>query len=417
MVISYENKRHTNSFKTLITNHPQITSYYIKMEQEQLSIFIRTMGEGGAQRVAYLLSNYLSSKYHTKIVTYYDVPPRYPVDIKKTLVHHSNWKIIRWIMFPIAIFKYHRYLKKEDVSISLSMLELDNFINIITCYFTKKQGIISVHSMPSLVLNNASKLSKILSYITFTLARVTRTPIIAVSNGVKEELVSIYKLDSNLISTLYNPLDIKEIQDLALIPVCKSQIPTIVTVGRLHPIKGQWHILRVFRKIQQIHPEYMLIIIGDGEERHYLESLANELDLKDNVLFLGWIDNPYKYISKSTVFVLSSLSEALPNVLVESMACACPIVATNCSPGIGEILGTNNTCGIISKKMSGRKYKVNEPLDDGERDLYNNLLKILENPELREKMALECKERAKLFDVQIGIQKYVELIENCVTWT
>lgn len=86
------------------------------------------------------------------------------------------------------------------------MLDLDNCINIITCYFTKKQGIISVHSMPSLVLNNASKLSKILSHITFTLARVTRTPIIAVSNGVKEELVSIYKLDSNLISTLYNPL-------------------------------------------------------------------------------------------------------------------------------------------------------------------------------------------------------------------
>lgn len=71
------------------------------------------MGEGGAQRVAYLLNNYLSSKYHTKIVTYYDVPPRYPVDIKKTLVHHSNWKIIRWIMFPIAILNIIDISKKR----------------------------------------------------------------------------------------------------------------------------------------------------------------------------------------------------------------------------------------------------------------------------------------------------------------
>ena len=130
------------------------------------------------------------------------------------------------------------------------------------------------------------------------------------------------------------------------------------------------------------------------------------------MVFLGWQENPYKYMKKSTVFVQSSLSEALPNVLVESLACGCPVVAAGCSRGIEEILGSDDRCGFIVEKMSGERYSAKDALDAGELDLYNAMLWVLRDVSLRADMSEACKERAKMFDLDIGIHKYVELIEK-----
>jgi glycosyltransferase involved in cell wall biosynthesis len=84
--------------------------------------------------------------------------------------------------------------------------------------------------------------------------------------------------------------------------------------------------------------EVRLIILGDGNERHELEQLAEQLEIANDVCFAGFVDNPYKYMSKSSLFVLSSNYEGIANVLIEALACGCPVVSTDCPSGPHEVL-------------------------------------------------------------------------------
>lgn len=274
------------------------------------------------------------------------------------------------------------------------------------------QPIISVHGMPS---NNYGVIYKIIKYIVFLLAKYTNTNIIAVSNGVKNELVQLYNIPVAKITVIYNPIDIDTISNLALKPVdeylFETKIPIIITVGRLNKVKGQWHLLRVFAELQKTYP-CQLVLCGEGPEKEYLQILARELNILDHVLFLGWCDNPYKYMANSTLFVQSSLSEALPNVLVEALCCGCPVVAANCSSGIVEIIGSDEKYGLLSEKMSGNQYSINEPLDLSEQHLLIQMKRVLSDSQLRGTLHKNGMERAKYFSTEVRIKEYEELISS-----
>ena len=86
------------------------------------------------------------------------------------------------------------------------------------------------------------------------------------------------------------------------------------------------------------------------------------------------------------------------------------MVAAGCSDGISEILGSDGSCGIVTKKMSEVRHLPTEPLDEGEISLLEGMEEVLLNSERRNAMAIQCIERAKMFDVDVGIQKYVQII-------
>jgi glycosyltransferase involved in cell wall biosynthesis len=81
-----------------------------------------------------------------------------------------------------------------------------------------------------------------------------------------------------------------------------------------------------------------LIILGEGEERGQLEALIMASGLSADVDLHGFVENPYAYLSRADAFVLSSRWEGLPTVLIEALACGCPVVATDCPSGPREIL-------------------------------------------------------------------------------
>jgi glycosyltransferase involved in cell wall biosynthesis len=110
----------------------------------------------------------------------------------------------------------------------------------------------------------------------------------------------------------------------------------IVSVARLIPIKGMSYLIRAMTHLK----EGSLVIIGDGPERKKLELLSRRLGLRDRVFFSGWVSDRSKistYLSQATVFVLPSLSEGLPRVLVEAMACGLPVIATDVG-GVPEVV-------------------------------------------------------------------------------
>jgi glycosyltransferase involved in cell wall biosynthesis len=117
-----------------------------------------------------------------------------------------------------------------------------------------------------------------------------------------------------------------------------KECPVLVAAGRLAPWKGFTDLLHAMKLLER-GPKVRLLILGDGPLRAELQGMIDELGLRDAVQLLGYVDNPLKYYRQADAFVLSSLVEGLPNVLVEAMLCGCTPVATDCPTGPREVLG------------------------------------------------------------------------------
>lgn len=115
------------------------------------------------------------------------------------------------------------------------------------------------------------------------------------------------------------------------------EVPLLVAAGRLAPWKGFADLIRAMRVLAS-RRNARLLILGDGPLRSELQRMVDELGLSENVSLVGYVENPLKYFRAADVFVLSSLVEGLPNVLVEAMMCGCTPVSTDCPTGPREVL-------------------------------------------------------------------------------
>jgi len=166
--------------------------------------------------------------------------------------------------------------------------------------------------------------------------------IVAVSNGVAENVSSVMNLERKKIITIYNPIVSSDLffqanQEIKHQWIKEKGCPVILGVGRLVHQKNFSLLIKAFARVQRNRLS-RLIILGDGKERDDLQRLVREYNLCDSVDLLGFVDNPYAYMTKADLLVLSSNTEGLPTVLIEALACGCPVVSTNCSGGPAEIL-------------------------------------------------------------------------------
>ena len=162
----------------------------------------------------------------------------------------------------------------------------------------------------------------------------------SVSAGVADDLQGYIR--NREIVPLYNP-----VVDNGLLAQTKKEVdepwlrshgrPVILAVGRLGPEKDYPTLLKAL-KLMREKAHARLIILGEGRERANLEKMIASLGLEGAVKMPGFAENPYAYMSRADVFVLSSVREGLPNVLIEAMACRVPVVSTDCPYGPREIL-------------------------------------------------------------------------------
>ncbi|RKQ96837.1 glycosyltransferase involved in cell wall biosynthesis [Kushneria sinocarnis] len=167
---------------------------------------------------------------------------------------------------------------------------------------------------------------------------------IAVSHGVADNLQRVTTLPAERIRVIYNQVVGPELQERAAEPVeCSwledAEVPVLLAVGRLVTKKDYPTLLRTLARLRQRMGEVRLIILGEGDQRSHLEALRSELGLEQAVALPGRIDNPFAWMARADLLVLSSISEGMPSVLIEAMACGCPVVATDCPAGPAEILG------------------------------------------------------------------------------
>lgn len=219
--------------------------------------------------------------------------------------------------------------------------------------------------------------------------------ICCVAETVKQCFQACVKIPDEKIETIYNPLEIKELEDLsATTPYSKTNRLRLVTVGRLNPQKGYDRLLRVASRLQKDDLNFELHILGTGPMEHFLNNYVVDNHLEDRIVFHGFRENPYPFIRFADAFVCSSLREGYSTVVTESVLLETPVITVNCS-GMREILGES---GII--------------VDNNENALYLTLKEILLNQERLSLLKDITVRRAKILKERNSYQAIEELLYN-----
>lgn len=243
-----------------------------------------------------------------------------------------------------AIPALARYLRDERPDAVLGVLDYANFAAIIARRLSDQpvRTVASVHNHMSSAAANAQR-----PHLRHVIPLARRfypdaDAIVCVSDGVASDLGAVMEAAPKSLTTIYNPVITPRVAKLAADPIphewlAENDVPVILGVGKLRRQKDFATLIRAFAQVRRKRSAH-LIILGDGPERNELQRLADELGVTDDVDMAGFDPNPYAFMSRAAVFALSSAWEGFGNVLVEAMACGCPVVSTDCPSGPAEIL-------------------------------------------------------------------------------
>jgi glycosyltransferase involved in cell wall biosynthesis len=297
-----------------------------------------------------------------------------------------------------AIPALARYLSNERPEAILGVLDYANFATILARRLAglPVRTVASVHNHMSSAAANAQR-----PHLRHVIPLARRLypdadAVVCVSDGVANDLAASVGVPSALLTTIYNPVITPRILELAGAPAphrwfAPGDVPVILGVGKFRRQKDFATLIRAFARLRKKYPAH-LILLGDGPERAELERLTRELGIASEVDMPGFNPNPYAFMARASVFVLSSRWEGFGNVLVEAMACGCPVVSTDCPSGPAEILA------------NGRYGKL-VPVGD-ERALANTIVAQIDAPIGIDEAA--C--RANEFTAATSAARYEEIL-------
>lgn len=250
------------------------------------------------------------------------------------------------------------------------------------------------------------------------------TEIVAISKGMKSDLVKNYSIPSEKISVINNPYDLANIKTKGLeIPkvVMKKNNINFVSFGRFTKVKNQILLINLFCLLKEKYSNIRLFIFGEGIEEMKLKSRVTELSLEGVVKISPYEKNPYPIIKNADALLLPSINEGFPNIMIESLALGTPVIASDCISGPREILVPeevedyeekitsfkikNN--GILTRRLHEGNNSLH--LDDNEKDFYNAIVEFLEK-DLKFDLSIES---IMQYDLESIGKKYLELIDKC----
>lgn len=369
-----------------------------------LLVVIPLLAGGGAERVATLLLQHIDRKKFEPSLVMYRKSGVYMDELPPGLrVVDLGFRRRTLLGLPKIIWRLARVIRREKPDVVLSFL---TYCNLITIAATRLSGVkttVVVSERNNLTMElkaeplRYSLLQKLGVRMLYSLADV----ILANSRGITEDLVENFGVSTQKVEVIYNPVNIERISHLVREPVdhpwFDDELPVVIAMGRLEPQKGYPYLLRAIARVKNIRP-CRLMILGEGKKRGELEYLAQELGIKQNVVFLGFKKNPFKYLARADVFVLSSLWEGFPNVILEAMACGTPVIATCCPSGPEEII-TDGVNGILV------------PVGN-EKALGNAILRVLTEGKLMERLTRQGKKRARDFALKKKVREYEEILDR-----
>lgn len=338
------------------------------MSYKDVALFIPSLHSGGAERAIVNLAcgfigkglsvDLILSRTEGPYLSQVPLPVRI-IDLKASRILWSIPKLVH-------------YFQKEQPKVLISAL---NHANIAALWASKiacvpTRVFVNVQNMLSIITarskNVCDRLMPLLTRIFYPMA----DKVIAISQGVANDLVRFIGLPRERIIVIYNPVVTPEIFIKAEEPLNHpwfrpGEPPVILGVGRLTEQKDFPTLICAFAFVRKKRLA-RLLILGEGEDRLKLEALVRKLRFEKDIALPGFTENPYKYMKKATVFVLSSQWEGLSNVLIEAMALGTPVVSTNCPSGPSEVLEGGRW---------GRLVPIAQP-----EALANAILETIDNP-------------------------------------
>jgi glycosyltransferase involved in cell wall biosynthesis len=322
---------------------------------QRLAFFTRSLGGGGAERVVVTLASYYAAQGYAVDLIVSRREDTYLKEVHPEVrVHYLHTR--RRMLAAPRLAKDLREIRPAAL-----LATVNTFAAVLAQRLarTPTRVILREANTPSIALQakQPSPFKRTISETAMRWLYPRADAVVAVSKGVAQDLLNLIPQLAPKLTVIYNPVIDPEFYAKADAPVehpwfQPNQPPVILGVGRHHPQKGFDTLLRAFARMREQTPA-RLVILGEGPERPNLERLAAELGVAVDLDLPGFDPNPFRYMRRAGVFVLSSRYEGLPNVLIQAMACGCPVVSTDCPSGPSEIL-------------DGGRYGPLVPVDDVE---------------------------------------------------
>lgn len=363
----------------------------LDVEKKKIMFFIYRLSYGGAARTMMNIVNHIDRNKFEPILVTLDFTFEYEQYVKEDVnLIKLDTKRLRSAIIPLA-----KLIRKEQPHILFSTIPNYNTIAILAKLLSRTKTKVIVREAAYL----GGTCKENVQLRGYGLLYAFAKKVIALSVGVKENLVARYGVKNNKVQVIYNPVDLDYIEQAMLEPIAEkhqslfsSDRKVIVTAGRLVKEKDHATLLRAFHQVVQQVPSE-LIILGEGELEASLKTLATELNIDEHVHFVGFQQNPYNFFHQSDVFTLTSITEGFGHVLVEAMATQTPVVSTRCSPGGEEVL-QNGAYGKLCEV--GNATEVAEQLTE-----------VLQYSETeRTKMITKGQERATTFSIEQIVTQY-----------
>ena len=360
--------------------------------KKKLLIFMPSINYGGVEKNLFIVSNYLSQKgIQVEVLTCnYEMKKMFNKNIKFIGTKKKIWqkcnKKIKYIIYLFFLFINLAFKEKNTVVFSFQA----NIYALLIAKLLNTKIVIRSNTSPQGWSHNYFK------HIIYSNIIKLANNIIVNSLEFKKQFYKFYKLKTNCI---YNPFDKnfvqKQLKKNININFYKKNYLNILVVGRLTDQKDHLTILKAIKNIK-VNFKLRLIIIGDGLKKKELLSYIQANDLQNKIKLVGYKKNPFPYIIKSDVIILSSLYEGLPNILLEGQYLKKYIISTNCLTGPKEIL-INGKAGDLVK--IGDYKKIACLLEN-----YSKRKKIINR---KIKIGFNNFER---FDYAINCNKYLNLL-------
>lgn len=353
----------------------------------KIVIFIGGLSNGGAERVACNLANYLSNNHSITMLTVSDKPASYTLnkDIERITLA-SNEQLHNPLIQNIKrIIRFRKYLKNSTADIYLVMLPKTINLMLLHKHLIKVPIIISERADPK-TRYESSKLKKWIMQKLYPKADGYVFQTQEAMNYYRDYIGDKGTVIPNAVHESFAKMD-PNIQ--------REKI--IVAAGRLTEQKNFQLLINSFSKIASKHSDYNLIIYGEGPQKNQLLNLIEQLNLKDRVILLGYSTDFPSCISNASLFVLSSDYEGMPNVLIEAMALGLPCIATDCPSGGPKFLIDPGVNGLLVP--INNSAKLAEAIDF-----------ILSNKKLSEKIGFNARKITKILNSEKIYKKWERYI-------
>lgn len=354
----------------------------------RIAIFLPSLRGGGAERVSVTLANELAARGHDVhlLVAQGGGPYASAVAANVTVIDFGRSRVIR-ALFPLA-----RYLRRQSPDILLGVMSHCNAVALAAAGLSRSSAKVFVSEHNSTEVRRSSLMIRLIKRIGYRRA----SAVVAVSNGIRDELILGSRLDAARVVTIYNPLDIRAIESLAGAeferPWPSDDVPFVVAAGSLQPQKDFATLIRAVAIVNKARP-LRLAVLGRGPQLDELKTLARQLGIEEHVHFAGFQSNPYVWMRHASMFVLSSRWEGLPGVLLEALATGTRILSTNCPTGPNEILD------------GGRWGVLVEPARPAE--MAEGIMRVLAAP-----VQVGQRERALAFRTEVSADRYEQLFRD-----